>query len=168
LPDELVQFMSNLPKTIEASRVWSLSKCVRFWWSILSLKMESDTEDDRYGYGIQGISEFIIETFLLRTENRSEAELLLYHLVRSVRDHVIVKRNPFLHTFARFLGALDGPLLNEDCIFEEAEGGEEKESGGIKRSKGTAAGGLLNQKGLIRVTSTTLPTSILTVYMFAR
>lgn len=163
LPDALVQFMSNLPKTIEASKVWPLSKCIRFWWSMLSLKLEADGEDDRYGYGVQNISEFVIETFLLRTENRSQAEMLLYHLMRSVRDHVIVKRNPFLHTFARFLGALDGPLLNENYLLEE----EGEEDGEMKRSSNQKAG-LLNQKGLIRITSTSLPTSILTVYMFTR
>jgi hypothetical protein len=165
LPDELVRFMSNLPKTIEASKVWPLSKCIRFWWSMLSLKMESDAEDDRHGYGIQSISEFVIETCLLRTENRSQAEMLLYHLMRSVRDHVVVKRNPFLHTFARFLGALDGPLLSEDNLLLEEENREESET---KRSSNQKPPGLLNQKGLIRVTSTSLPTSILTVYMFTR
>jgi hypothetical protein len=163
LPDELVQFMANLPKTIEGAKIWPLSRCMRFWWSLLVAKMEADAEDERHGYAIQSISEFVIETFLLRTANRSEAERLLFHLLRSVREHVLVKKNPFLHTFARFLGALDGPLVTEETSLE----GEDEGDKGPKRAS-NLKNGLLNQRGLIRVTATSLPTSILTVYMFAR
>lgn len=160
LPDELVQFMSNLPKSIEGSKVWPLSRCIRFWWSLICSKLEADAEDDRYGYGIQNISQFLIETFLLRSENRHQAEILMYHFMRSIREHVLVKKHPFLHTLARFLGALDGPFMNENAIEEDVESS-------LKRNS-NQKNGLVNQKGLIRVTSTSLPTSILTVYLFAR
>jgi hypothetical protein len=168
LPDELVQFMSNLPKTIESAKIWPLSRCIRFWWSLLLAKMEADAADERHGYAIQSISEFIIETFLLRTANRSEAERLLFHLLRSVREHVLVKKNPFLHTFARFLGALEGPLISDDVVgpHGEEDAGSQSERG-LKRAPNQKVA-LLNQRGLIRVTATSLPTSILTVYMFAR
>lgn len=159
LPDGLVQFMSNLPKTIESSNVWPLSQCIRFWWNMLSLKMDADAEDDRYGYGVQNISDFFIETFLLRTENRNQAEMLMYHFMRSVREHVIVKKHPLLHTLARFLGALDGPLINDVQVEDDAD---------IGMKRAVQKVGLVNQKGLIRVTSSSLPTSILTVYMFTR
>jgi hypothetical protein len=157
LPDELVQFMTNLPRTIEGSKIWPLSRVIRYWWSMLALKMEADAEDDHHGYGIQKLPEFIIESFLLRTEHRQEAEIQMYHLMVSLREYVLVKKNAFLHTFARFLGTLDAPSLESNSL--------EEDDGSTKR---VGPKGLLNQKGLIRTTSSSLSTGILTVYMFTR
>lgn len=159
LPDELVQFMSNLPRTIEASKLWPLSRTIRYWWNMLNLKIITDSEDDKYGYGIQKLPEFIIETFLMRTENRHEAEIQLYHLTTSLKEYVLVKKNPFLHTFARFLAALDPPSVIGNNNLDDSEN---------EIKKPVPKNFLLNNKGLIRTTSSALPTSILTVYMFAR
>mmetsp|Transcript_13000 Transcript_13000/g.19601 ORF Transcript_13000/g.19601 Transcript_13000/m.19601 type:complete len:1143 (-) Transcript_13000:175-3603(-) len=153
VPDEIVQFMSNLPRSILTEKLWPLSKVVRYVWSLNNFKSVVDAEDASYGYIIQQLPQFIIETFLLRTTQRQEAERGIFLLMSSMKDHILLKKHPLLHTFARSLGVLD--TVDADDV----------ESG---RHVSRSIRALVNQKGLIRTKNCSLPKSVLSVYLFAR
>lgn len=150
IPDKMVQFMSNLPRSIEAEKLWSVSVTVRYIWNLANLKYTVDSEDAAFGYPIQDLSEFIIETFLLRGSNRDQSERVMFLMLSSLKDHVMSKRNSMLHTFARFLGAMD--VKNEKN----------------EQPHKAAARAVVNPNGLIKTSNCSLPSSLLTVYLFAR
>ncbi|KAJ1409261.1 hypothetical protein B484DRAFT_403258 [Ochromonadaceae sp. CCMP2298] len=104
LPDQLVRFMGNLPKTILAFRPRPLAWAVRCCYLLLALKRAVDLQDDALGYAQQPLVDFVIERYLMHADSRAEAELRLYHLLQSVHEH---RSHPLLQLFVRFLGALD-------------------------------------------------------------
>ena len=149
VPDNMVQFMSNIPRSLQMSKLWPVSKTVRFIWNVAELKYTADSEDTAFGYSLQDLSEFTIETFLLRSPSRHEAENTMFMLLSSLKDHVMSKRHSMLHTFARFLGAMD------------TRSSEETPSR-------TNVKAVVNASGLIKASNCSLPRSLLTVYLFAR
>ena len=62
IPDDLVQFLVNLPRSIQAKRhhgiPWVLKRC----WKLLDLKWEADNEDNQLGYPLQPFIDFLIES----------------------------------------------------------------------------------------------------------
>jgi len=48
----------------------------------------------------------MIEAYLIRSEKRSDAERDLYVLLATLKEHY--QKHMLLHTYARFIGVLDG------------------------------------------------------------
>lgn len=105
LPDECVRFLSNLPKTAQAFRPHGLAWTVHCVYYIFALKYAVDREDDVLGYNRQPLVEFVIERYLMSTADRPDAELRMFHLIRSVKEYH--RKHPLLQLFARFMGILD-------------------------------------------------------------
>lgn len=150
LPDDVVQFMSNLPRTIVALRPEPLPWVIRHVWHLFNLKLKVDAEDTRLSYNLQPMSEFLIETFLRRSERRIDAERHMYMLFAGLREYY--KKHPLLHSFARFLSILDDVQVDGDMSL----------AGVVTKVRRTGAGGIL------KASTTSLPLSILSVYIFAR
>lgn len=144
LPDDIVRFMSNLPRTVLALKEKPYEWVLRKVWQLFTEKYRADAEDDALGYNVQPLSDFIIEYFLQRSDNRQEAELQVYSLFSSMR-HYVVKRNPLLVIFARFLGIFDNEFIVEKVISNQ------------KR-----------KPSFSKSTTINLPLSLLSVYLFAR
>ena len=105
LPDACVRFLSNLPKTAEAFRPHGLAWTVRCVYFLFALKYAVDREDDVLGYHRQTLMEFVIERYLMSTDDRPDAEMRMFHLIRSVKE--FHRKHPLLQLFARFMGILD-------------------------------------------------------------
>ena len=149
IPDDMVQFMSNLLRSVEAEKLWSVATTARFVWNLCNLKYSVDAEDAVFGFSIQSLTEFVTETFLLRSQTRSQAERHMYLMLSSLKEHVMNKRHSLLHTFARFLGAMSSKSVEEM---------------NLKSSQRTA----VHATGLIKTSNCSLPASLLSVYLFAR
>lgn len=104
LPDELVRFLSNLPKTIQATNPKSINWLMKRVLVIFELKYHADDDDRKLGYNLQPLTEYIIEIFLLRYKSRTEAEFELYYLIDTLKEHY--DKHPLLQLFARFLNIL--------------------------------------------------------------
>ena len=104
-PDQLVKFMGNLPRSIQASRQLSVPETLRRVWSLMEIKYDNDVDDDLLGYPIQSAEDFMIESHLERSYQRSEAEQMIWVLLDSIRQ--LYLKHPLLQTFSRFLGILD-------------------------------------------------------------
>jgi hypothetical protein len=128
-----------------------VSTTVRYVWNLANLKYTIDSEDAAFGYPIQDLSEFVIETFLLRGNSRRQSEQEMFMMLSSMKAHVMSKQNSMLHTFARFLGAMD--VKNPEDV---------------PAPKAAARGAVVNPNGLIKASNCSLPSSLLTVYLFAR
>jgi hypothetical protein len=111
LPDECVRFMSNLPKTAQAFRPHSLAWTVRCVYHLCALKYAADRQDDALGYMRQPFVDFVIERYLMSTENRADAELRMFRLIRSVREYY--PKHAALQLCARFIGVLDAVTAEE-------------------------------------------------------
>lgn len=106
MPNRLVDFMCNLPKTAQGMKVRSLRWLVRQIWAILDEKERVDAIDDFEGQPTQDMIEFMIELYLRWYGLRQDAELALYTLLISVKRNY--KKSTCVWTFARLLD-----LLNE-------------------------------------------------------
>jgi len=133
IPDGLVRFMSNLPRTVMAISPKPLAWCVRRVWYLLAEKFKADETDETQGLPIQEVEEHMIEAFLIRSEKRSDAELDLYVLLATLKEHY--QKHMLLHTYARFIGVLDGWTAAE--IKRLAD--EKQEAKDKKREKEKAA-----------------------------
>lgn len=105
LPDEIVIFLSNLPKTVQTFRPHSLIWTMRCVYYLFALKHAADKGDDALNYERQSLSDFVIERYLISTEQRAEAELRFYRLLSSLREHY--RSHALLHLFVRCMGILD-------------------------------------------------------------
>jgi len=111
IPDELVRFMSQLPRTVIAINPLPMSWAVRRVWTLMNLKRIVDDQDEHLGYAVQPFNEFLVENYLTRCEKRSDAELAMYLLLTTLQE--LYLRHPLLHTFSRFVGVLDGMSVEE-------------------------------------------------------
>jgi hypothetical protein len=100
-------FMSNLPRTVEAKKQkpleWLLLELAR----VYDAKRRADGLDLLEGSPLQTLPIFITEHFLMRFELRRIAELRLYELLTSVKEHW--SENADIYMFARFLGIVVVP-----------------------------------------------------------
>lgn len=101
LPDNLVSFLANLPPTVQAWNPHSLVWTVKMSFILLDYKQHVDKQDKSHNYALQSFLDFLIETFLHKVSNRSQAELALYQYIRSLREHH--QGQYLLHLMARAL-----------------------------------------------------------------
>ena len=117
VPDDLVRFMSNLPRSVQALNPRPLTWALRRVWVLCHDKKVCDDADSALGYSIQSTPEFLIEYYLKQLPTRSEAEMATYELIQALQEHH--RAHPLLHTFARFIGVLDGLSAEELVLFQK-------------------------------------------------
>lgn len=106
IPEEIVHFLCNLPRSVQAERTKSVLWMVGRVLTILHAKQVAEKYDSSMGYGAQKLSDFIIEFSLLRSPGRADAELEVYRIINTLKS--IHQKHPLLQTFSRFVGLLDG------------------------------------------------------------
>ena len=83
---------------------------------------------------MQEVEDHIVETYLMRCEKRSDAELDIYVLLATLKDHC--HRHPLLHTYSRFIKVLDGYGVDEiKRIADEKSAAKEKKKAGAQAAK---------------------------------
>ena len=103
-------------------------------WTLIDKKHDADLIDDSHSMPIQDLEEFVIESYLIRSEKRSDAELSIYTLCLSMQE--TYNKHPMIHTFARFFGILDGYTVEQMKKFsEEKEAAAEMEREKKKKAK---------------------------------
>ena len=107
LPDELVEFMSNLPKTVQATRPKTLAWLCKEVNDVFNEKTEADKQDEDEGQQTQPMNDFLMELFLKRYGLRRLAELNLYVFIITIREYY--QLNALAHTMARFMNLIDEP-----------------------------------------------------------
>ena len=100
-------FMSNLPRTVEAKKQKPLEWLLLELTRVYDAKRRADGLDLLEGSPLQTLPIFITENFLMRFELRRIAELRLYELLTSVKEHW--SDNADIYMFARFLGIVVVP-----------------------------------------------------------
>lgn len=128
VPDELVLFLSNLPRSVQAINPYTLPWTVKRTHLLLNLKLHSDREDFAMGFRPQSMLDFAIELFLHNAESRAKAEINLYVFIKSLKEHY--EESPMLKMLARFMGVTDSltkaqraKLQQENAKFEKVVGG---------------------------------------------
>lgn len=183
VPDELVRFMSNLPRNVASMKLRPISWIVSVLYSVFNSKNVANQEDSKLTDQVQSFAEHIVEFMLSMVEKRQEAELFLFILLQSVKD-VMHRNHPMIHLFARFLGLLDSPTVDAsspvtvtatasqqkkngiDSTFNANNSTTSNSSGTGKRSGATIQPN--SKTELFKISSTSLPSSLLVVYLFAR
>lgn len=175
VPDQIVRFMSNLPRARQADALHDISWVLRHVWNFFEFKVKTDADDLRRGQSLQQFADFIIDTLLQRCERREDAETYLFLFLKSLQSCLARKKTPLLHSFARFLGVF-GSTDEEETQVElgraeaEAEADEEaerqKKEKAARRSTRGGKGSVDNAR--VKVPSTNLPRGVLDVYLFSR
>lgn len=160
LPDEIVQFVCNLPRSVMAHRPYALSWTVNRITHLFMSKIIADEEDVATGYPVQSLEQFIVEKYLMLTEERSEAEIGIHRLLQSVKEHH--KRHPLLHIFARFMNILQDPLS-----VKASDSGDKKRRSTLKK-KCSIQQDMFVMDELLKPSSKELPLTVLSIYLFAR
>ena len=83
IPDDLVAFLVNLPRTIQAKRHHKMPWILHRLWKLMALKSVADAEDNRLGYSLQPFTEFVIEAHLERSKLRTGDVPNIYMLLMS-------------------------------------------------------------------------------------
>lgn len=115
-PDEIVTFLSHLPRSIQAENPQSLAWVMRKVLFILEARHQVMIYDESHDHAQrkanqqhqhqqQPLFEFILEMFLVREARRSNVEVALHRFVYSLGEHF--SRHPLLQVFSRFLGLLE-------------------------------------------------------------
>ena len=164
IPDELVQFLVNLPRTIQAKRHHSMPWVLKRVWKLMQLKSKADAEDSMLGYTLQPFSEFLIEAHLERSKLRTGAELNIYMLLVSLKE--VYKQHPLLHSFARFLALLEDPNEQGASGSQESSTSVDGGDGSIRKSKVDETQEAA--KNHFAVHNSPLALNVLSVYLFAR
>lgn len=104
LPDYLIEFMSNVPKTAQAFKAYPLAKTVSNVFILLLLRHRFEQDEDAITLEAKhtrpsSLLEFVVERCLQSTKHRGEAELILYRLLKSVRE--FYPHSALLQMFAR-------------------------------------------------------------------
>jgi cell division septum initiation protein DivIVA len=103
LPDYLIEFMSNVPKTAQAFKAYSLAKTVSNVFILLLLRHRFEQDEDAITLEAKHtrppLLVFVVERCLQSTKHRGEAELILYRLLKSVRE--FYPHSALLQMFAR-------------------------------------------------------------------
>ena len=107
LPDELVEFLANLPKTVQATNPKPLSWICREINNLFDEKHRADSLDEKEGQQTQSMNEFLMETYLKRHGLRRLAELNLFVLIISIKEWY--KKSAIAHCMARFMNLIDEP-----------------------------------------------------------
>jgi hypothetical protein len=141
--------MSNLSRSAMVMKAKPMSWVVRMLYGMFNGKLIADIEDEDITGTIQPFHEFVIEYMLQNAERRQDAELNLYLLLQSVKEHMS-KKHPMLHSFARFLGLIDEEIFS---MFPDA-----KRDALMPNSK----------TGTLKISNAFLPPNLLAVYLFAR
>eukprot|EP00948_MAST-09A_sp_MAST-9A-sp1_P003011 g3011.t1 len=102
LPDSLRHFLSNLPKSIQATDPPELLWISREISKVYYDKLFADKDDLADGMALQKLETFLIELLLQRHGLRRLAELQMYEIVQGVKQHY--KKNAKVKMFGRFLG----------------------------------------------------------------
>jgi len=137
MPDDLVRFMSNLPRSVQAINPRPMAWTLRRVWVLCQEKKVCDDTDSALGYAIQSTPEFLIEHYLKLEPVRSDAEVRLYELFAALQENY--KSHPQLHTFARFVGILDG-LSADELVQRQKELAEQKKRVADKKQADCAKG----------------------------
>ena len=122
IPDDLVRFMSNLPRSVMAISPKPLPWVIRRVWHLLEKKYDADDADENQGLPLQSVEEHMIEAYLIRSEKRSDAELEIFVLLTTLKEHH--HRHMLLHTYSRFIGVLDGYSVEYMKQIAEEKGAE--------------------------------------------
>ncbi|GMH90704.1 hypothetical protein TrVE_jg5982 [Triparma verrucosa] len=146
LPDELVEFLSNLPKTVQGARPKPLAWLCKEINGIFDEKFEADRQDGQEGQQTQAMNDFLMELFLKRYGLRRLAELNLYVLIITIKEYY--EMNSLVHTMARFMNLIDEPSKKD-----KGRGGE---------------GGGKDGEGDIVPSNKQLDTSFLTAFLWTR
>jgi hypothetical protein len=153
--------MSNLSRSAMVVKAKPMSWVVRMLYGMFNGKLIADIEDEAMLRTIQPFHEFVIEYMLQNAERRQDAELNLYLLLQSVKEHMS-KKHPMLHSFARFLGLIDEEIQNS-CP-ETVQKGRSSTTASQKRDAL-----MPNSKtGTLKISNAFLPPNLLAVYLFAR
>lgn len=158
IPDEICQFVCNLPRSIMAYRPYGLSWTVNRLSHIFAAKMSADEEDVAAGLPIQSLEQFIIEKYLMLTEERGQAETGIHRLLQSVKEHY--KRHPLLHLFARFMSMLQDPGHSK---VDDSTPTRRKS---IRKKSMAQEMAMMDE--MLKPSSRDLPVSVLSIYLFAR
>lgn len=113
-PPELINFLSNLPQSIQAlnplSKKWVIENCyLLFHYKILIDYEDSFLQNEIYktpsasnfGSSSNNLLDFIIEIYLRSYESRRDAEVRLYVFIKSLKEYYI--SNPLLVLFTKSL-----------------------------------------------------------------
>ncbi|TMW56979.1 hypothetical protein Poli38472_002904 [Pythium oligandrum] len=100
LPDAIVLFLSNLPKSVVASPFYSLSHVIEQIEAIYDDKFVSDQADEADGVAREELPNFVCEYFLKTHGLRQRAEIGLYRFLISVKHSY--RSHSHVHLFARF------------------------------------------------------------------
>lgn len=104
IPDDLIHFISNLPRAIQSEKIGSLSWLLGEVYAIWSRKFYADEVDQTLGYTQQNLVDFLIESYLLTEKSRYQAELGIFRLLVALEAYA--KQHIMIYTFCRFLGLL--------------------------------------------------------------
>ena len=178
IPDQIIRFMSNIPRTIESKALHDTKWLVRHAWCFFELKMNIDNDDIKLGQPLQEFPDFLLDTMLQQCERRIDAESYLFLLLKSLQTSLAKKKNPLLHTFARFLGVF-GPTVDDDEIevvsIDSHDNSERKSlnnhrSSGINKNRKTVNRGshVTVDNTHMKAPSSNLSREILDVYLFSR
>jgi hypothetical protein len=167
LPDSVVQFISNIPKTALSLRPYRLSWCVGRVWCLFQMKLAADVADTNAGYPLQSFDQFVVEAYLQSTESRFEAEMGLFRLFMTVKEHY--RKHPLLHTFVRFLSILQFDEASAQSDHMSSASPSRRKSSSVSNKKTSAKANLEQALDeMLRPTSRELPLSVLTIYLYAR
>lgn len=122
LPEPIMLFLSNLPKSVVAFPLHSLAQVIKQIEEIYDDKHASDLADEADGVAREELPNYICEFFLKTHGLRQSAEIGLYRLLVAVKHSY--QRHSHVHLFARFCGLLrgDDPVDSNDTETTTAVG----------------------------------------------
>lgn len=190
IPDDLVRFLSNIPRSALAISPRPPAWTLRRLWHHLDKKAKSDHLDEVQGLPVQELQDFLVEAYLMRSEKRSDAELALFTLLQSMQEHH--RRSSLVHTYSRFVGVLDGWTVEQMKVkqAEKEEARRRQEQRELdnkykkmsarertaharkleedKREKQEREQGKAQEEEKLPLCDASLSLSIMTVYLYAR
>jgi hypothetical protein len=182
IPDQIVRFISNIPRALQSKRLHDTKWVMRHVWNFFEFKFETDVDDITNGQPLHLFADFIIDTMLQRCERRVDAESYLFILLKSLQNCLAKKKTPMLHSFARFLGVFG---ITDDENYQSELGVEASESANVT-NKSKHNDSTIHKKSFIgkntvnvhrgskitvdnmKVSSSNLSRGILDVYLFSR
>ena len=125
IPDDLMQFLSNLPHSIQAIPTQSLAWCVAMTYSILEHKILADRDDRWYNFPRQSMSLYMISHMLQYIPyNRIYSEYMIYIYMKTMRS--FYKQSDLLCIIMRSIGMLDEYTIREKQLLDDWKKSGEK------------------------------------------
>jgi hypothetical protein len=180
IPDQIVRFMNNLPRAIQAEELHDTRWVIRHVWNFFDSKVKRDADDISLGQPLQAFSDFIIDIILQRCERRVDAESYLFIFLKSLQSCLAKKKTPLLHTFARFLGVFGASYEENETevvssSISHSSSGSPTKSKVNDRERNPRKSTMINKGKKVTVESTNmkvpntnLSRGILDVYLFSR